>query len=96
MKHGYSITLILLKGYPMPVENNARERCLDDEDELKIYREINEQFLKKYRAMIRDHYSTVEERACLLGHTPTISKVSKRYDHSAKAEENNSQAGQVG
>jgi hypothetical protein len=39
--------------------------------------------------MLRDHSlinSTVEERSCLLGHTPTIGKVSKRYDHSAKAE----------
>jgi hypothetical protein len=30
----------------MPVEDNARERFLADEDELKIYREINEQFSK--------------------------------------------------
>jgi hypothetical protein len=38
---------------------------------------------------LRDHgliNSTVEERACLLGHTPASNKVSKRYDHSAKAE----------
>jgi hypothetical protein len=37
--------------------------------------------------MLRDHNSAVEERACLLGHTPAMSKVPKRYDHSAKAEE---------
>jgi hypothetical protein len=39
--------------------------------------------------MVKDHSlinSTVEERACLRGHTPAIGKVSKRYDHFANAE----------
>jgi hypothetical protein len=85
------------KGLQLPVEDNAPERFLADEVELKIYGAIEERVSRNVELRTRPTATTryawrpclinptVEERVYLLGRTPTGGKVSKRYDH---AEEN--------